>query len=108
MPRYLMDLCFIYQEGDCPIDDIKNARRVGKIEEDKMKLFPSGEDQERLDQICEKCERRMFKIETPECPVCHGGIGPAIISKWKAASRTIYQYRCIQCNSLLYSPKKIV
>jgi hypothetical protein len=48
MPRYLMDLCFIYQEGDCPIDDIKNARRVGKIEEDKMKLFPSGEDQECL------------------------------------------------------------
>jgi len=108
MPRYLMDFCFKYQESGCPVDDIKNARRAGETDEGKIPLFPSGEDQERLDHICEKCKERMFEIETTVCPVCRGGIGPATVSEWEVGSRTVYQYRCIQCDSLLYSPKKIV
>jgi ribosomal protein L37E len=79
MPRYLMDLCSKYQEAKCPVDAVKNARKAQELN-GETPLFPSGDDQEKLDEICEKCEERMFEIETPECPVCNGGIGPAILS----------------------------
>jgi hypothetical protein len=107
MPRYLMDLCFKYQVANCPVDDIKNARQAQEVK-GGIPLFPSGDDQEKLDQICEKCVKRMFEIETPECPVCRGGVGPALVSEWEADSMKIYQYRCSQCDSLLYSKKKII
>lgn len=102
MPRYLMDLCFEYRESNCPVAEVNNARRALEVK-GEIPLFPSGEDQEKLDQLCEKCEKRMFEIESPECPVCHGSIELAITSQGEAGSMKIYQYRCSQCDSLLYS-----
>lgn len=110
MPRYLMDFCFKYQEGECRVDEINNARRAKEIGQDgKFPLFPSGKAQEKLDQICEKCSDRMFEISKLVCLVCSGDVGPAhFITEWQAGSRRIYQYRCVRCDSLLYSSKKMV
>lgn len=108
MSRYLMDLCFKYEQRKCSVDEVKNARVPGEAKENRMPMFPSGEEQERLDQVCEKCDARMFKINSPVCPVCQGGIGPASMSGGNVDSWKIYQYRCLHCNSLLYSHKKIV
>lgn len=108
MARFLMDLCFKYKNSDCKVNEVKNARRASEIKEaGEIPLFPYGEAQERLDQICEKCKDRMFEIQESVCPVCQGGLGPALISEWQAGSMKVYQYRCAQCDSLLYSHKKI-
>lgn len=108
MARFLMDLCFKYQEGACPNENIVSARQAREVKPgEEIPTFPYGKNQDRLDQICEKCKERMFEIEAQTCPVCHGEIGPAIISEWTAASRTVFQYRCLNCDSLLFSFHKI-
>lgn len=109
MGRYLMDLCFKYQNGDCPNEQVSTARRSREVKEaEEPPFFPSGQAQEELDRICENCRERMFNIEKAECPVCHGGIGPATIKGWSSGSMKAYQYRCLHCDSLLYSFKEMI
>lgn len=106
MIRNLMYLCFKRQHGTCEVDEIKNACR--SEEGPEPSIFPYGKAQEELDQICEKCGERMFEIHKLVCPVCLGDVGPAhFVTEWEAASTKVYQYRCLQCDSLLFSYKKL-
>lgn len=56
MPRYLMHLCKNWGEKDCH-SDVKThflAKQIG--EGDPTPIWPSDEEQKRLDQICKDCE----------------------------------------------------
>jgi ribosomal protein L37E len=110
MERFLMDRCFNYQERTCQVEDVINARmsQEGAL----PRVFPFGEEQRKLDQICEKCPDRLFEIDAPICPACQGEIKRAIVTEETAGavkpSWTIYHYRCRQCQSPLYSSKRMI
>ena len=111
--RYLMDFCFKYQQNSCPVDQIKNARQPKETKEEEVPaIFPYGQEQEKLDRICEKCEHGLFEIDKFECPVCKSrAIASATIGKISLepvkSSWTIYRYHCLGCKSLLFSYKKL-
>jgi ribosomal protein L37E len=105
-----MDFCSKYQKLICRVEKVANARRPREITEGTgPRVFPLGEEQELLDQICEKCPERLFEIEFATCPVCQGEIERAIIDEERARAakvlRIIYRYRCRRCGSPLYSSR---
>lgn len=80
---------------------------------DPIPMLPSGEDQQRLDKICELCPQGLFEVEEPGdpiCRVCHKGlwdIDKSIIEEGtlndEAGSILIYHFKCPQCNRNVYS-----
>jgi hypothetical protein len=113
MARCLMDLCENYgEENKCTLE-IMNARKVKEIKPgEDIPIWPYGEQQEKLDQICEKCEHGHFEIDKIECPVCQSNqIEPRIISELSYGpvkpSHTVYFYKCNECKHLLFSYTKL-
>ena len=113
--RYLMDSCFIYQEGSCPVDEIRLSRRAQEIKPgEEIPTFPVGAEQQKLDQICEKCDRGIFEIqEDRRCPVCLSDltsldwVGETGVGPKPAAPPDTYTYRCGKCRRVLYSHTRI-
>ncbi len=76
---------------------------------EKIPLWPVGEELRKLDQICKKCDFRLFEIEKEKCLLC----GNKDI-QWLGSKKIEYQfgfiegnfYRCDQCNTELIAKKK--
>lgn len=76
---------------------------------EKIPLWPVGEELRKLDQICKKCEFRLFEIKEKKCLLC----GNKDI-QWERAKKIEYQfgfiegnfYRCDKCNTELIAQKK--
>jgi len=105
MGRYLMDYCSNYRSEKCQ-KEIVNARSFREIKNGDIPLFPSGQEQEKLDKICEKCESRLFIISKYECPLCRGDrfekiVEPIIVSDDDNVKARITFMECSDCKSKL-------
>jgi uncharacterized protein YbaR (Trm112 family) len=114
MTRYLMDFCYYYKKGVCN-ETVRRARSMGGPLEpgESFPMFPSGQEQEKLDMICESCPHGFFKIDNPEypgCPVCRQDLWNIDKSKIEegtlndvAVSTLVYHFKCPQCRRNLYN-----
>lgn len=105
----LMHICKYWGTENC-YPDISNVKYAKEIEPgEDIPLWPVGDELRRLDEVCKKCDSRLFGIEKKECPVC----GTKDI-KWKGTKEIEYElgfikgnfYRCNECNTELISGKK--
>lgn len=70
MNKYLMDYCLNYGKEACN-DQVKKARMPKEIQQgEPIPAWPVGKEQDKLDDICEKCDSRYFEIRKKECLVC--------------------------------------
>jgi hypothetical protein len=114
MTRYLMDFCYHYNKEVCD-ETIRAARRMGGPLEpgDPIQMFPIGQEQEKLDEICESCPHGLFEVEEaggPRCRVCHNelwNIDKNIIKKGALdrgkVLKVAYRLECPSCGKTLYS-----
>jgi hypothetical protein len=70
MVEGLMHICQGWGDSYChpDVSEPKLPRETGPGE--PARLWPCGEEQRRLDEICRFCKHRIFTIEKPECPIC--------------------------------------
>jgi hypothetical protein len=114
MARYLMDACIFYKKRDCPNEKVSNARRGGPVEPGKpFPMFPTGLEQEKLDEVCESCPSGRFEMRDETCPVCREDfrfkrdqperedLGPESRPEW------YYFFRCHEGHRL-YNKKDIL
>jgi len=104
-----MYYCKYWGAENCSPDikHLKFAKEVKSGEE--IPLWPVGEKLLELDEICKKCESRLFEIEEKKCLLC----GNKDI-QWERAKKIECQfgfiegnfYRCDQCNTELIAQKK--
>lgn len=114
MERYLMDRCLRYEKDVCN-ESVKRARCMsGPMEPgDPVPMFPIGEEQKKLDVICESCPHGFFEVEEPEnpiCPVCRKGLwdldGANIIEgpiENEPGALVTYQFKCPKCEKNIFS-----
>jgi hypothetical protein len=114
MTRYLKDLCFYHNKEGCH-ETVRRTRSMSGPGEpnEPNPMFPSGQEQEKLDMICESCPHGFFKIdnsEYPGCPVCRHDLWNIDKSKIEdgtlsdgADSILVYHLKCPRCRSNLYS-----
>lgn len=114
MERDLMDFCPHYEKDVCD-ETVKSARRMSGPQGpgDPAVMFPVGEEQKKLDEICESCPHGLFGVEKPEdplCRVCRRGlwdIEKSIIKEGTVNDETgsipIYHFKCPQCNKEVFS-----
>jgi Zn finger protein HypA/HybF involved in hydrogenase expression len=106
MERYLMDCCDNYKSESCH-PEIIAARRNAEIINGKIPLWPSGKEQEKLDEICAKCDSRYFRISKYECPACHNQEfqkilnGGEILDERGQLKAKIFFMECEKCKSKL-------
>ena len=114
---------FEHCEGweNCENEDLKNLFENKMVEGEKFKL-PEGDELERLNKICIKCNHALT-IEERKCPVCENEnlqASPWIaVDKEKKSSLPLtsiesnagsqYFYKCENrdCERILYSHKKL-
>jgi len=113
--KYLMHYCINWAEEGChpDVSKYKYAKELKPGEE--IPIWPVGEEQKKLDEICEKCESRFFEIEENKCLVCGNTkllshpIPPKI---WPPTSIKVngraeqFFYKCEKCRTNLYSFKE--
>ena len=107
MQRYLMDFCLNYRKEACDAR-VKTARLPKENPEGKpFDIWPCGEEQKELDEICEKCESRYFKIYKKECLVCGSEefqkevAGIKITGEKNVLKNEISFMECARCGSKL-------
>jgi len=112
--KYLRHFCRNWRGGNCH-PDVKCSNSAEEIKNgQEPPMFATGEKSERLDQICSKCDHRIFEIQKEECPVCmKNNIFTKIIipveppSQAKESCLSEYFYKCTNCSTKLYSEKKL-
>ena len=109
MARNLMDFCENYEVEKKCAPEVMNARKIEEIKPgEDTPIWPYGEKQEQLDEVCEKCEHGHFEINKMECPVCKSNlIEKRDISEFSYGptkpSHTVYLYKCSECKKFLLS-----
>jgi uncharacterized paraquat-inducible protein A len=109
-----MYLCDNYREENKCAQEIINARNVNEIKPgEKIPIWPYGEQQEKLDHICEKCEHAHFEINELECPVCRSNlVEQRRISEMSYGpvkpSHIVYFYKCSECRKPLFSYTRLL
>jgi len=115
-----MENLFMHCEGweNCENEDLKNLFEKKMVEGEKFKL-PEGDELERLNKNCIKCNHSL-EIEESKCPVCGNENlqgsplvsfhekqpRPIPITSIESGGITQYFYRCENCKRLLYYHRK--
>lgn len=64
----LMRICRISGAPECNPEVSKQINQQETGLGQTAHMWPNGDGQRRLDEICMTCEHRVFEIETSECP----------------------------------------
>jgi len=112
----LMHYCVNWGEEGCHPDVCKHEYPKELKEGEEIPIWPVGEGQEKLDEICGKCEYRFFEIEENKCLVCGNTellshpIPPKI---WPPTSIKVkgwveqFFYKCEKCGTNFCSFKEL-
>lgn len=113
--KYLMHRCCDWGEESCHPEVNKHKHPKELKEGEEILLWPSGEEQKKLDEICKKCEYRFFEIEKSECPVCGKTplatpISPDFLLPSSVIEKAMperFNYKCVNCGTYLYAYKEL-
>ena len=106
MEKYLMDYCVNFNSENCQ-PEVKDARHVAEIKNEEFPIWPTGDEQIKLDKICEKCTFRYFEISKYECPACRSNEfqkvvkGSSIFDEQNKPKAEITFMECAKCKSKL-------
>ncbi len=103
-----MENLFEHCEGweNCENGNLKSLFENKMIKREEFKL-PEGNELERLNKICIKCNHDLI-IEEKKCPVCgNNDLQVPLFYMGEAASTKIYNYYCDKCRRNLYSLGKL-
>ena len=100
-----MHFCKNWGSEECH-PDVRKHRDAKELKSgEEIPLWPVGKEQERLEEICKKCETGEFDIEEKKCPFCDDK-NIQFFSEDKTNAQPIYNYKCIKCGRKMFSYKK--
>ena len=100
----LMHLCRNWGSSECQSNVSTIMYPIESYEGEGTALWPDRQEQQRLDQICRSCPKRIFLAEEIDCLTCETGIlQPAPLSQIKYTSGTEYLYECPECRTSYYA-----
>jgi len=105
MMEYIMHDCVYWGKRDCH-EDVASEASAG---EEKTHIWPVGEAQQRLDDICKKCDYLMIEVKERKCPACTSeNIQPfEYLTSTRIETTQRYNYKCDQCGCKLVSLKRL-
>jgi hypothetical protein len=91
-------LCKNWGDIDCH-PNVSKWRYAKPLKEgEAIPIMPVGEEQKRLDAICEKCESRFFIMDEERCPVCDSiDVERTGGSHNMPGMATAYGFKCNDC-----------
>lgn len=92
--------CKNWGSGICKPEVNRYYIQESKEPGDEFVEWPLPEKQKNLDEICEKCENRLFKVKDKKCPICGG-------ERFNQEPKR-FHYKCENCKVLIYSLEKIL
>lgn len=96
--KYLMLFCSNWKGQDCNPEVAEQGRPKEVKSGEEIPLMPVGEEQDKVDEICENCEFRSLVMEEEKCPICDSvNVEPIGISEGFSKEDMIHRFKCNDC-----------
>ncbi len=103
----LMHVCLLWGKRKCSQEAAHWRKSFELKDAESIPLQPVGKDLEKLDEICRKCESRLFQVHKEQCPVCDSEDVEAIGgSSHLRCYKPTYGYKCLKCGEVFRLLKK--